>query len=256
MIDTHTHLYLEEFDNDFDETVARAELAGVDAFIFPAIEKSVFEKMMSKCLHYPQKIFPAAGLHPTSIQEKTYRQELDFIEKAIKNFSFVAIGEIGIDCYRTVENIAWQRMAFERQLEIAAEYDLPVIIHARNSFAEIFSILDRRSDLAVRGIFHAFSGTADDYDRIKSYRSFLFGLGGIITFKNSGMTSIVERMSLDDIVLETDSPYLTPAPFRGKRNESANLILVAKKVAEIKNISLQTVSEQTTINAKKCFSIT
>ncbi|MDR1199168.1 MAG: TatD family hydrolase [Prevotellaceae bacterium] len=256
MIDTHTHLYLEEFDSDFDETIARAGLAGVDTFIFPAIEKSAFEKMMSRRLHYPQKVFLAIGLHPTSVQEKTYRQELDFIEKTIKNFSFVAVGEIGIDCYWTVENIVWQRIAFERQLEIAAEYNLPVIIHARNSFDEIFSILDRRSDLAARGVFHAFSGTGDDYCKIKSYGSFLFGLGGIITFKNSGMTSTVEKMSLDEIVLETDSPYLTPAPFRGKRNESANLIFVAKKIAEIKNISVKTVSEQTTVNAKKCFSIT
>ncbi|MDR2065322.1 MAG: TatD family hydrolase [Prevotellaceae bacterium] len=253
MTDTHTHLYLEEFDSDFNETIDRAELAGVDTFIFPAIEKSLFEKMMSAHLRYPQKIFLATGLHPTSVQEKTYKQELDFVKKTVKNFPFVAIGETGIDCYWTTENIVWQRLAFERQIEIAGEYNLPVIIHARNSFDEIFAILDKRSDLKVRGIFHAFSGTVNDYEKIKSYKSFLFGLGGIITFKNSGMTSVVEKMSLDEIVLETDSPYLTPAPFRGKRNESANLVLIAKKLAEIKNTSMENISVQTALNAKKLF---
>ncbi|MDR2292137.1 MAG: TatD family hydrolase [Prevotellaceae bacterium] len=253
MIDTHTHLYLEEFDTDFDETIAKAELVDVDTFVFPAIEKSMFEKMMSAHLRYPQKIFLSTGLHPTSIQEKTYKQELDFVQKTVENFPFVAIGETGIDCYWTTENIVWQRLAFERQLEIADEYNLPVIIHARNSFDEIFAILDKRSDLKTRGIFHAFSGTLADYEKIKSYKSFLFGLGGIITFKNSGMESVVKKMSMDEIVLETDSPYLTPAPFRGKRNESANLVLIAKKIAEIKNINIETVSEQTTLNAKKMF---
>ncbi|MDR1983662.1 MAG: TatD family hydrolase [Prevotellaceae bacterium] len=253
MTDTHTHLYLEEFDNDFDETIARAEAVGVDTFIFPAIEKSMFEKMISAQSRYPQKIFLSIGLHPTSVQEKTYKQELDFVEKTVKNFPFVAIGEIGIDCYWTTENIVLQRLVFERQIEIAAEYNLPVIIHARNSFDEIFSILDKRRDLATRGIFHAFSGTVDDYEKIKSYKNFLFGLGGIITFKNSGMIPIVEKMSLDEIVLETDSPYLTPAPFRGKRNESANIILIAKKIAEIKNINIETVAEQTTLNAREMF---
>ncbi|MDR0420071.1 MAG: TatD family hydrolase [Prevotellaceae bacterium] len=253
MTDTHTHLYLEDFDNDFDEIIARAEHAGVNTFIFPAIEKSMFNRMMSAYLRYPQKIFLATGLHPTSVQETTYKQEIAFVEETVKNFPFVAIGEIGIDCYWTTENIVWQRLVFERQIEIAAEYNLPVIIHARNSFDEIFSILDKRNDLKIRGIFHAFSGTVSDYEKIKSYGNFLFGLGGIITFKNSGMSSVVEKMSMDEIVLETDSPYLTPAPFRGKRNESANLILVAKKIAEIKNIDMATVATQTTINVKKMF---
>ncbi|MDR0755255.1 MAG: TatD family hydrolase [Prevotellaceae bacterium] len=253
MIDTHTHLYLKEFDNDFDETIANAELAGLDTFILPAIEKSMYEKMMAAHLRYPQKIFLSTGLHPTSVQEKTYEQELDFVRKTVENFPFVAIGETGIDCYWTTENIVWQRLAFERQIEIAGEHDLPVIIHARNSFDEIFAILDKRNDLKIRGIFHAFSGTVNDYEKIKSYKSFLFGLGGIITFKNSGMAAIVEKMSMDEIVLETDSPYLTPAPHRGKRNESAYLVLIAKKIAEIKNTDIKTVSEQTTLNAKKMF---
>jgi TatD DNase family protein len=255
MIDTHTHLYLEEFDNDFDETIARAECAGVDTFIFPSIEQSTFEKMMSAQLRYPQKIFSAIGLHPTSVNEKTYKQELDFVEKTIKKFSFVAIGEIGIDCYWTTENIVWQRLVFERQIEIAAEYNLPVIIHARNSFDEIFAIIDKRNDLNTRGIFHAFSGTVADYEKIKSYKNFYFGLGGIVTFKNSGIADIVEKMTLDEIVLETDSPYLTPTPHRGKRNESANIILIAKKIAEIKNTNIETVAEKTTQNAEKIFSL-
>jgi TatD DNase family protein len=253
MIDTHTHLYLEEFDNDFDTTINRAIAAGIDKFIFPAIDESTFEKMISAQKRFPQNIFAAIGLHPTSVEEKTCKQELDFVEKTVSKFPFAAIGEIGIDCYWTTENIVAQRKVFERQLEIAAEYDLPVIIHARNSFDEIFAILDKRGDLNLRGVFHAFLGDINDYEKIKSYKNFYFGLGGIVTFKNSGMTPVVEKMSLDEIVLETDSPYLTPAPFRGKRNESANLVLIAQKIAEIKNTSLEIVAEKTTENAQKMF---
>jgi TatD DNase family protein len=253
MIDTHTHLYLEEFDNDFDAAIARAEAAETGTFIFPSIDKSTFKKMMSAQALYPQKIFTAIGLHPTSVEEKTYTEELDFVEQTVDKFPFVSIGEIGIDCYWTTENIVWQRLVFERQLEIAAEHNLPVIIHARNSFDEIFAILDKRSDLNTRGVFHAFSGTLDDYEKIKSYKNFAFGLGGIVTFKNSGMTLIVEKMSLDEIVLETDSPYLTPTPLRGQRNESANIILIANKIAEIKNLSVEQVAKQTTLNAQKIF---
>ena len=255
MIDTHTHLYLEEFDNDFDATINKAIAAEIDTFIFPSIDKSTFDKMMSAQQRYPQNIFAAIGLHPTSVQEETYKQELDFVEKTISAFPFVAIGEIGIDCYWTTENIVAQRKVFERQIEIAAEYNLPVIIHARNSFDEIFTILDKRNDLNTRGVFHAFSGNAADYEKIKSYGNFVFGLGGIITFKNSGMTAVVEKMSLEEIVLETDAPYLTPAPFRGKRNESANLVLIAQKIAEIKNTDIETVAKQTTQNARKIFPI-
>ena len=253
MIDTHTHLYLEEFDNDFDTTINRAITAGIDKFILPAIDQSTFKKMMSAQAQYPQNIFTAIGLHPTSVEEKTYKQELDFVEKRIYECSFVAVGEIGIDCYWTTENIEFQRTVFERQLEIAAKYNLPVIIHARNSFDEIFAILDKRRELNVRGVFHAFSGSVDDYEKIKSYNTFLFGLGGIVTFKNAGMTPVVEKMSLDEIVLETDSPYLTPAPFRGKRNESANLVVIAQKISEIKNANIETVAKKTTENAQKMF---
>lgn len=253
MIDTHTHLYLEEFDNDFDATINRAIAAGIDTFIFPAIDKSTFEKMMLAQKRYPQNIFTAIGLHPTSVEEKTFKQELDFVEKTISKYSFVAIGEIGIDCYWTTENIVAQRKVFERQLEIADAYNLPVIIHARNSFDEIFTILDKCSNLNLRGVFHAFSGSIHDYEKIKSYKNFYLGLGGIVTFKNSGMTPVVEKIPLDEIVLETDSPYLTPAPFRGKRNESANLVLIAQKIAEIKNTSIEIVTKQTTENARKCF---
>jgi len=255
MIDTHTHLYVEEFDNDFDATIARAENAGINTFIFPAIDESTFERMMSAQARYPQKIFTSIGLHPTSVEGKTYKQELDFVEQSINKFSFVAIGEIGIDCYWTTENIEWQRLVFERQLEIAATHNLPVIIHARNSFDEIFAILDKRTDLNLRGVFHAFTGTIDDYRKIKSYKNFLFGIGGVVTFKNGGLTPIIEEMNIEEIVLETDSPYLTPTPLRGQRNESANIILIAKKIAEIKNLSVEQVSTQTTLNAKKMFCI-
>ena len=255
MIDTHVHLYLEEFDNDFDATVNRAIAAGINKFILPAIDKSTFEKMMSAQKRYPQNIFTTIGLHPTSVEEKTCQQELDFVEQIVSSCPFVAIGEIGIDCYWTTQNLVAQRRIFERQLEIADENNLPVIIHARNSFDEIFTILDKRHDLNIRGVFHAFSGDINDYEKIKSYKNFFFGLGGIVTFRNSGIATVVEKMSLSEILLETDSPYLTPAPFRGKRNESANLVLIAKKIAEIKNTSTEIVAKQTTENAQNLFFI-
>ena len=252
-IDTHTHLYANQFDADRDSAIARARQAGVEKFILPAIDTESFDAMMALAGEYPDVCYPTIGLHPTSVNAGNYEAELEFVKNNIdKKHKFVAIGEIGIDCYWTLDYIEQQRYVFEQQLIMAAERDLPVIIHARESFCEIFAVLDKLS-LDVRGVFHSFSGTYADYEKIKSYGKFKIGIGGIVTFKNGGIADIVKNMTLDEIMLETDSPYLAPAPYRGKRNESTYIPLIAEKIAEIKNIDINAVAQYTSNNAQKLF---
>ncbi|MDR1054799.1 MAG: TatD family hydrolase [Prevotellaceae bacterium] len=254
-IDTHTHLFAKEFDNDRDEVIRRAQEAGVERFILPDIELSSFEVMMKLAEKYPCICLPTIGLHPTSVNAENYKAELDFVHKTIDKHKFAAVGEIGIDCYWTMDYVEQQRIVFEAQLRMAAERDLPVIIHARNSFHEIFAILDKLMFLNIRGVFHSFSGTHADYEKIKSYKNFKIGIGGIVSFKNGGIAGVVENIPLDDIVLETDSPYLAPVPYRGKRNESAYIPLIVRKIAEIKGVKEDTLARYTADNARELFGI-
>jgi TatD DNase family protein len=254
MIDTHAHLYAEQFDADCDEVIARAATKGVERFIIPAIEKASFEAMMNLCARYQGICFPCAGLHPTSI-DAAYETELAFVEEIIDRHDFKAVGEIGIDCYWTMEYIEEQRIAFERQLKLASERNLPVIIHARKSFNVIFEILDKVRTEKTRGVFHSFTGTTADYKKIKSYGTFKIGIGGVVTFKNSKLPETLKNVPLTDVVLETDSPYLTPHPFRGTRNESSYLPFIAEKIAEINGVSVDYVDEITTNNAMELFGI-
>ncbi|MDR0384999.1 MAG: TatD family hydrolase [Prevotellaceae bacterium] len=252
MIDTHTHLYSEEFDSDRDETLKRAIENGVTQFIVPSTEMSDFNAMMKLCNDYPQICFPAVGLHPVSVKED-YENELAFVENMLDSNSFVAIGEIGIDCYWSVDFIVQQRDAFEKQVKLAERYNLPVIIHARDSFAEIFSILDRIHNSDIKGIFHGFAGTREDYLKIREYGTFKTGIGGTLTFKNSKLSHVLNIIPITDIVLETDAPYLTPHPYRGKRNESAYILIIAQKIAELKSISIEEVDKITSENARTIF---
>lgn len=254
LIDTHTHLFAEEFTEDIAEVVKRADEANVKQFILPAIDSSSFEDMMLLVKRYPAKCYPTIGLHPTSVKDD-YKKELEFVKEQLKVNSFVAIGEIGIDCYWSLEYIEQQRYTFREQLKLAIEYDLPIIIHSRNSFDEIFTIV-REFKGELNGIFHSFSGTLEDYYTIKELGNFKIGIGGVLTFKNAGLSKIVEQIPLEDIVLETDSPYLTPVPYRGKRNESAYVLLVARCLADLKNVSLEVVTDKTTENALSIFSLT
>jgi TatD DNase family protein len=210
--------------------------------------------MMKLCDDYPAICFPAAGLHPTSVKQD-YENELAFVEQQMELHRFVAIGEIGIDCYWSIDFIEQQRDAFERQIKLADRYSLPIIIHARNSFDEIFAILDRVHNLNIKGVFHGFSGDRNDYLKIKEYETFKIGVGGVITFKNSKLPQVLEIVPMTDIVLETDAPYLTPHPYRGKRNESSYIPLIAQKIAELKNISLAEVDRITSENAITMFNI-
>ncbi len=253
LIDTHTHLFAEEFSADIAEVIKRAEEAGVKQFILPAIDSESFEDMMQLAKRYPAKCYPTIGLHPTSVNAD-YEKELNFVEQQLKANTFVAIGEIGIDCYWSLEFIEQQRYIFREQLQLAIAYDLPIIIHSRNSFEEIFAIVQEFKG-QLRGIFHSFSGTVEDYHTIKSLGNFKVGIGGVLTFKNSNLLKIVEHIPIEDIVLETDSPYLAPVPYRGKRNESAYLRLVAERLSELKDMTLETIMDKTTENAQSIFSL-
>ncbi len=248
-IDTHTHLYAEEFLPDLPEVVARAQQSGVEQFILPAIDRAWFEPMMQTVAQFPQNCFPCIGLHPTSVKVN-WKEELDFVEQQLSTpEKFAAIGEIGIDGYWSKEFMAEQRTVFETQLRWAAQHDLPVIIHARDSFNEIFEVLDKVKSLPLRGIFHAYSGSIETYTRIQHYGDFKVGIGGVVTFKNAGLVNVLKNIDLSRIVLETDAPWLTPAPYRGKRNESSYIPLIAQKVAEIKETSIKEVADITTKNA-------
>ncbi|MDR1895677.1 MAG: TatD family hydrolase [Prevotellaceae bacterium] len=254
MIDTHAHLYSEQFSADCDDVIRKALESGVEYFVIPATDSETYEPMMKLCGAYPKICFPAIGLHPTSVGDN-YADELKFVEKQLETNQFTAVGEIGIDCYWSLDNIVRQREAFEIQLKLAEHYHLPVIIHARESFREIFNILDRVHTDGLKGVFHSFTGTKEDYLKIKEYKTFKTGIGGVVTFKNSNLSQVVEMIPLTDIVLETDAPYLTPHPYRGKRNESAYIPIIARKIAEIKKLSIDEVDRITSENAKTLFNL-
>ena len=254
MIDTHAHLYAEQFDGDRDQVIARARSGGVEKFIIPAIDMASFESMMSLCAAYSDCCFPCIGLHPTSV-EADCEEQLAFVESQLDKHRFVAVGEIGIDRYWPTDYAEQQITAFKQQIRWASERELPVIIHARESFEQIFAALDESFGANTRGVFHSFTGTAADYARIRAYGSFKIGLGGVLTFKKSHLPAVLKDIPLSDIVLETDAPYLAPHPFRGKRNESAYLPLVAAAIAEIKNVSIEEVDAHTSQNAVRTFGL-
>ena len=253
LVDTHTHLFAKEFSDDIADVMVRAEEAGVKQLILPAIDSGSFDDMMLLAKRYPSKCYPTIGLHPTSVNAD-YKSELNFVEQQLKSNTFVAVGEIGIDCYWSLEFIEQQRYAFRKQLQLAVTYNLPVIIHSRNSFEEIFAIVqDFKGQL--KGIFHSFSGSIEDYHAIKSLGHFKVGIGGVLTFKNTNLPEVVRRIPIEDIVLETDSPYLAPVPYRGKRNESAYIRLTANCLAGIKKLPIEAIINKTTENAHLIFSL-
>ncbi len=256
MIDTHTHLYDSAFDEDFDEVVSRALTAGVSNFIFPGIDSTYHAKMMECTGRLPGKAYPAIGLHPTSVGDD-WRTQLDFVTTHLDDYPFVAIGEIGLDGHWSKEFMVQQKEVFLRQLIIAGERNLPVIIHVRDAMDDVFAIFDslKPRKLPLRGTFHAFSGSYETYQRIKTYGDFKIGIGGVITYRNAGIADVLRKIPISDIVIETDSPWLTPSPFRGKRNESSYICIVAEKIAEIKGISLKEVDEITTSNAQTLFNL-
>ena len=253
LIDTHTHSYTEQFDNDRDLVIERAIASGVQKMILPNIDQNSVDSMWQLVHKYPDNCFPTIGIHPCDVQE-SYEQQLDFVEQELNRRKYYAIGETGIDLYWDKTTLDRQIKAFEWQIEKAKELQLPIIIHARDSFDEIFEVLDRLQDGTLKGVFHCFTGNKEQAEKIISLGLFL-GIGGVLTFKSSKLSEVLERTDLSHVLLETDSPYLAPVPYRGKRNESSYVNLVAQKLAEVKRISLAELSQVTTANAEKLFSI-
>ncbi len=252
MIDTHTHLYVEEFDADRDEMIRRAIKKGITKFYLPAIDSESHEKMLALEAEYPENIFSMIGLHPCYVKPKSWEKELAIVENYLNERKFPAIGEIGIDLYWDKTTLDIQIKAFEKQIDWAIERDLPIVIHTRESFEEVFEVLERKKHPKLRGIFHCFSGNLDQAKHAIEL-GFLLGIGGVVTFKNGKIDQFLKEISLEHIVLETDSPYLAPVPYRGKRNESAYLDLVAGKLVDIYGVDFSEIEQITTQNAERIF---
>lgn len=251
--DTHTHLYSEEFDQDRAEMMQRAIDNGVTRFFVPAIDSSCTQAMYDLEKNYPDNVFLMMGLHPTHVKDN-YLEELQQVEKELSKRKFYAIGEIGIDLYWDKTTLEIQKIAFKRQIQLAKQYKLPIVIHCREAFDEIFEVLESEKSDNLFGIFHCFSGTYEQALQAISYNMKL-GIGGVVTFKNGKIDQFLNQIDLEHIVLETDSPYLAPVPFRGKRNESSFVKLVAEKLSEIYRLPLEEIANRTTENSKAIFGI-
>ena len=252
MIDTHSHIYSEEFDSDRAEVIARAKAAGVTKIILPNVDSESLPRMLQLESEYPGYCFAAIGLHPTSVKEN-YAEELAIVKKELERREYIAIGEIGIDLYWDKSFLKEQIQVFVQQIEWALEYKLPVIIHVRDSFSETMQVLEQFRGKGLKGVFHSFTGTIDQAREIIEFGGFYIGINGIVTFKNSGLDAVVQQIDPRYLLLETDAPYLTPAPFRGKRNESEYLTLVATKLANTFNMNFNQLTKITTENAYKLF---
>ena len=254
-IDTHAHLFLPEFDEDRSLVVERAIDKRISRILLPNIDKHSIEPMLALCNAYPDYCYPMIGLHPTSVKDD-FSDHLFEIEKYLTSHIFVAIGEVGIDLYWDKTYLPQQQEAFIYQIELARKHSLPLIIHSRDSFVEILEILHKhREGKPYSGIFHSFSGTKEQAKEIIDL-GFKIGINGVVTFKNTTLGEVIKEISLEDIVLETDAPYLTPVPHRGKRNESAYIPYIAGKIAEMKGITIEEVAKVTTLVAKKLFKLT
>ena len=251
--DTHTHLYSEEFEQDRGEMIQRAINAGVSRFFIPAIDSTCTQAMYDLEQDFPENVFLMMGLHPTYVKDN-FEAELAHVASELAKRKFYAIGEIGIDLYWDKTHLKEQQIAFRQQIQWAKQYKLPIVIHCREAFDEIFGILEEEKSPELFGIFHCFSGTYEQALQAISY-NMLLGIGGVVTFKNGKIDQFLDRIDLQHIVLETDSPYLAPIPFRGKRNESSYVVNVAAKLAAIYNLSVSEIAQITTENSKRVFGI-
>lgn len=253
LIDTHSHLFLAEFSDDLPQVIERARQAGVTRIFMPNIDSSTIEPLLSVCAAYPDDCFPMIGLHPTSV-DGSYQKELSIVrERLAAPNNFVAIGEIGLDFYWDKTFLQEQLLVFETQIQWALEYDLPIVIHAREAFDAIYKVMKLYQKTSLTGIFHSFTGEAEEAAKLLEFEGFMLGINGVVTFKKSSLPDALLSVPLERIVLETDSPYLAPVPNRGKRNESAYVKDTLMKVAEIYRLSPDDVSRVTSENALKVF---
>ena len=251
MIDTHSHLYSAEFAEDLQAVLERCKTVGIEKVYLPAIDSSTHDAMMSLAAAQPGYCIPMIGLHPCYVTAD-YQQEMGLVESWLAKQPFVAIGEIGLDFYHSTEFKQEQIDVFVRQMNLAIKYDLPIVIHSRSSMDECIKLIAEHGKGRINGIFHCFGGDERQARKIIDL-GFMLGIGGVVTYKNAGLAKVLESVPLDALVLETDSPYLTPVPFRGKRNESSYLTYVAAKIAEIKGVTVEEVALATTNNSKKIF---
>jgi len=252
--DSHTHLYLDAFNDDREEMIQRAIEAGVTRMFLPNIDSNTLEAMFRLADQFPSHCFPMMALHPTSVKED-YRNMLATIEQHIDDERIVAIGESGIDLYWDTTFFREQEEVFRTQINWAKERNLPLVIHARDSFQEIFRIMDDEGGDGLKGVFHSFTGTREDLIKALSF-DFMIGINGIVTFKNSNLGEVVHEIPLERLLLETDAPFLSPLPHRGRRNESSYLVGIASRVAEIYNLTKEEIGQTTTQNALRLFQLT
>ncbi len=251
IIDTHCHLYVEEFSQDIDQVIQRASENGVQKFYLPAIDSHSTDVMLELEHRFPQHCVAMMGLHPCSVKEN-YRDELMAVEDWLQKRKFVAIGECGLDFYWDKTFIKEQYAALERQIELAIQYHIPIVLHTRSATQETIDVIKQHINSGLTGIFHCFGGSRDEALQIVEM-GFYLGIGGVVTYKNSGLAAVIREISLSHIVLETDAPYFSPVPFRGRRNESSYLKIIAEKIAVIKECSVAEVAEKTTANALSIF---
>lgn len=249
-IDSHAHIYLSEFDVDRDECIANAKAAGIEKILMPAVDASTHEAMLAAEEKYPS-CMAMMGLHPCSVTAD-YKKELDIAERHLKQRKFIAIGEIGLDFYWDKTFTRQQYDAFHYQVSLALQYDLPVVIHSRNAIDECIEVVQQYAQLT--GVFHCFSGNYEQAMKITE-AGFMLGIGGVVSFKNSGLDKVIEKTGLQNVILETDAPYLAPVPYRGKRNEPAYTKLVAEKLAAITGSSIDAIAQLTTENVQKLFKL-
>lgn len=251
--DTHTHLYSEAFDLDREMMVERAINAGVQRFFVPAIDASYTERMLDLKASYPDQIFLMAGLHPTHVKSN-FEDELKHVEENLDKHDYVAIGEIGVDLYWDRTTLDNQLISFKHQIKLAKKHQLPIVIHCRDAFDQVFEVLESEKSPDLKGIFHCFTGNISQAKKAISYNMML-GIGGVVTFKNGNINQFLNQIDLAHIVLETDAPYLSPTPYRGKRNESAYILEILNKVAELYQLPVEEVAKVTTENSRKIFKI-
>jgi TatD DNase family protein len=254
LIDTHTHLYSEEFKEDLVDVIERAKTVGVKKFFLPAIDSAHTNNMLMVKNKYPLEVFLMAGLHPTYVNPETVAEELNHVKQNIDLLNVIAVGEIGIDLYWKKKYLKEQQEAFKTQIQWAKEHDLPIVIHCRDSFDEIFEVLEEEKGDKLCGVLHCFSGNLDQAKKTIDY-GLKLGIGGVVTFKNGKIDQFLDQINVKHIVLETDSPYLAPVPYRGKRNESSYLVPIVEKLASIYGVSEEEIERTTTQNALDLFGL-
>jgi TatD DNase family protein len=254
-IDTHSHLYSSQFDEDRTQAINDAISAGVSTILLPNISSEYTKGMLKVCGEFPKNCFPMMGLHPCDVNEDNIEGELIHVELELAKGKYIAVGEIGLDLYWDKTKLEIQKKAFIHQSELAKKYKIPIAIHVRDSFAEAIEIIEKLNDESLSGVFHCFTGRVEDAQRVINLGGFYLGIGGVLTFKNSGLDKTIVEIELEHLILETDAPYLAPTPFRGKRNESSYITKVIDKLVDLYGLSFNEIAAITTQNSKDVFGI-